>query len=65
VSASPFVWGVILGAAAYWFLYGSQPMTQAGVGGTVPKPLRREGRRLKGVGARSRPSYWPFGTTRG
>lgn len=60
-----FLWGVALGAAAYWYLWGMPRYTQAGVGGTVPKPIRREGRRLQGVGGPTRPAWWPFGTTRG
>jgi len=63
---SRFWWGLVLGAVGYWYLYGagSAPSTMVGVGGLTPKPLRNEGRLLRGTG-RDRPSYWPFGTTKG
>lgn len=56
-----FWWGVALGAAAYCVLYGwpEATYTQAGVGGMVPKPLRREGRLLRGLSGRP-PAWWPF-----
>jgi hypothetical protein len=67
VTSAPRFWaGVLVGAVVYWYLYGASPRgTRAGVGGTVPKPLRNEGRLLRGTSGWNRPSYWPFGTTKG
>lgn len=60
-----FLLGVALGAGLYWFLYGMPAgNTQVGVGGMVPKPIRREGRLLQGLG-KPQAAFWPFSITRG